>query len=351
MNFHYLLSKLKQKLFLKNFDILYKQGIVNPPSIVIWDSTRKCNLDCVHCGAKESDYKIELNTEEIKRIINELSALGVKNFQITGGEPLLRNDFIEILIYAKKKGLTTNFATNGWHIDENKAELISNAKVSLVQISIDGPENIHNFIRKNIQSFREAIKAVKLLKKRSKSKITVSTIVMPQNLESLNRLRDILASLKIDFWNIGTVMPIGKAKDNPSLFLSKKQFKQLMEFIINSKKVINIDVGENFPYLGSFEKKIRKSPKICPVGILYCCIGVNGYVRGCPDQPDNDFYREGNLRTEKFEDIWKKGFKRYRNRDIIKKDKKCSICDYKNDCFGGCYVMRENNLHCVLDHQ
>ena len=349
MNFYYSLSKLKQKIFLKNFDILYQHSKINPPRFVVWDSTKRCNLDCIHCGS-EGNYEKELNTQEIKDILNQLVVFGVDTFQVTGGEPLLRKDIMDVLTYANKKGLNTSFATNGYYIDEDKAKSISEANVSLIQISIDGTKNVHNSIRKDSKSYDKAVNAIRLLKNLSDSKICVATTVMPQNIETLVQLKDILISLNIDLWNIGIVMPMGKAKENPSLFLSKEQFSYLMNFVINSKKEINIEIGENFPYLGNFDKKIRKTPKICPVGILSCCIGADGHIRGCPDQPDTDFYREGNIRTETFEEIWGKGFKRYRDRDILKEDKKCSTCTHRTDCFGGCWVMRENKLHCILDY-
>jgi len=111
MSFYYSLFKLKQELFLKNFGILFQLGKINPPTSVVWDSTRRCNLDCIHCGS-QGNYEKELNLEEIRNILGQLSLFGVKNFQITGGEPSLRADFIEVLAYANEKGLITSFATN-----------------------------------------------------------------------------------------------------------------------------------------------------------------------------------------------------------------------------------------------
>jgi len=349
MNFYYSISKLRQKLLLKNIEILYRRNKINPPNFVVWDSTKRCNLDCIHCGSQENQQK-ELNTKEIEDVLDQLASFGVRNFQITGGEPLLREDFIEVVNYAAKKGLNTSFASNGYYIDEDKVKSVSKANVSLIQISIDGIKEVHNSIRKNQESFDKAINAIELLKKHSDAKIGVSTVVMPQNIDTLGQLEGTLISLNIDFWNIGTVMPVGKAKDNTSLFLSKEQFSCLMRFIIDSKKAINIEIGENFPYLGKWEKAIRRTPKICPIGIFSCCIGVNGHIRGCPDQPDTDYYREGNIQTETFKEIWEKAFERYRNRDILREDKKCSVCNHKSNCFGGCWVMRENNLQCILSY-
>lgn len=349
MNLSYSLSKLRQRLVLKNFDILYHGSQINPPNFVVWNSTKKCNLDCIHCGSHANRQR-ELNTEEVKMILDQLASFGVRHFQITGGEPLLREDFIEVLNYAGTKGVSTSFASNGYYINEDRAKLISKAKVTLGQISIDGTKDIHNSIRKNPESFDRAINAIKYLKAYSSCKIGVATTVMPQNINSLVRLKGELIALNINFWNIGTVMPVGKAKDNPPLFLSKEQYDYLMRFVVASKKAINVEIGENFPYLGKWDKVIRRTPKICPIGIFSCCIGVDGHIRGCPDQPDTDAYREGNIQTETLQEIWEKSFKRYRNRDILREDKNCSACNNKNSCFGGCWVMRENNLQCILSY-
>lgn len=349
MSVEYVLSKYKQKLFLKNFEISYRNKEVPPPHFVFWDSTRKCNLNCIHCGAKNR-YEKELNTNEIKDIIDQLVNSGVKILLITGGEPLVRNDFFDVLKYASKKGLHCGFATNGYLINKNNVNIISKTKTSTVQISIDGAEQIHNKIRRDNRSFKKAINAIKLLKKYTNCSVGVSTVVTPKNIECLNELKRIFLSLNIDFWNIGTVMPIGNAKDNAELFLSNEQVRRLMKFISSSKHEINVDFAENFPFLGKYDKQVRKKPKICPVGFLSCCIGVDGHIRGCPDQPDTEYFREGNVLKERFGTIWTKSFKKYRDREIFKIDKKCSSCKEKYNCYGGCWVMRERALHCILHY-
>lgn len=283
-------------------------------------------------------------------IIDQLAVFGVRHLQITGGEPLLRDDFLEVLDYARKRGMVISFTSNGYFIDENKARSIANIGVSLIQVSIDGTKDVHNYIRQDEESFDRAINAIKLLKHYSDHQISVATTVMPQNIHSLIELRRKLAGLNIDLWNIGIVMPVGKAKDNPSLLLSKEQFSNLMRFVVDAKKLINIEVGENFPFLGTWEKLVRQTPKICPIGIISCCIGASGYIRGCSDQPDTDYYRVGNIKVDLFREIWSRAFKRYRSRDIMTVDNKCSKCNNKDDCYGGCWVMRENNSHCILSY-
>jgi radical SAM protein with 4Fe4S-binding SPASM domain len=349
MALNYSFARIKQDIFLRAFSVLSEHGRTIAPHSVVWDATRKCNLDCIHCAARD-EYARELSFEEVKTLIDTLSGMNVSSFQVTGGEPLMRKDMPEILSYASEKGLKTSLATNGYLVDEKKAEEIVAAGVFLVQVSVDGTMQAHNYIRNDQKSFERAISAVGYLKESSCPKVSVASTVMPCNLDTLADLREILIEKNVDFWNIGTVMPAGKARNKPELYLNQERFRLLMDFIVGSKKVMEIDLGENFPFLGAYEGKIRKRPLICPAGIISCCVGVDGHVRGCPDQEDSEKNREGSILEEGFANIWAKGFTRYRSREILKTDDRCSSCASKDACLGGCHVMRVGGMQCIKDY-
>jgi len=349
MALNYSFARIRQDAFLKAFRTLSEHGRATAPHSVAWDSTRKCNLDCIHCAARDN-YDRELTPPEAKTLIDTLSGMNVSCFQVTGGEPLMRKDMLEILSYASEKGLKTSLATNGYLVDEKMADAIVDAGVYLVQVSIDATEQVHNHIRNDRHSFDRAIGAVRYLKESNCPKVSVASTVMPSNLDSLKDLGGILIENEVDFWNIGTVMPTGKARDKPELYLNREEFRRLMDFIVSSKKEIGIELGENFPFLGEYEEKIRKRPLLCPAGIMSCCVGVDGHVRGCPDQADSEKNREGSILEESFADIWANGFMRYRSREILKTDSRCSACASKNACFGGCHVMRVGGMQCIKDY-
>jgi radical SAM protein with 4Fe4S-binding SPASM domain len=320
-----------------------------PPRYVLWDCTRKCNLNCIHCGASKERYEKELKENDIKKLIDELANFGVKTFAVTGGEPLTRPDLLNILKYASNKGLQTGIATNGFLINKEMASKIKDANITSVQVSLDGTKEIHNQIRRNPKSYDNAVSAIKLLNEMSIPYVTVATTINPLNLKNIEALMNILIDLKIKSWRICVVMPIGRANEKKDLFLSKEQLKQLFEFILKNKNKLHIEVGENLTFLGGYEEKIRDSPLICPVGIKACCIGVDGNVRGCPEMPDTEKFREGSILEKPFIEIWNTGFKKYRDREILKSDKRCANCKSKNNCFGGCWVMREGNIQCIYD--
>lgn len=323
---------------------------VKPPSFVAWDCTRRCNLHCEHCGASKESYNKELSTEEIKKVIDDISKTKRCYFGATGGEPLLRSDIFEVLSYAKSKGLRTSFASNGFLIDKKKAEEIKKAKVDSIQISLDGSEEIHNKIRNNPSSFSNAVQAIKNLQEIKISVLSVATTLTPHNFNELEKIHNLLIELGVKMWRISVVMPIGRADDSSKLLLNSNQLKSLLAFIKrkNNQKMY-IYVGENLPFLGDQEEEVRDEPSLCPVGITACCIGVNGNVRGCPEQPDTPEFTEGNIKECSILEIWQNGFKRYRLNEIINNDEKCRNCKDKFKCYGGCLVMRIGGNNCIYD--
>jgi len=123
LHLRYAYAKLGTDYYLGGVTDRYRRGRALPsPTYVFWDSTRRCNLRCLHCGAVKETYAHELSTEQMKGILDQLAAMKVGMFGATGGEPLLRRDLREVLSYAHGLGMRTGIATNGFLIDEAAAE-------------------------------------------------------------------------------------------------------------------------------------------------------------------------------------------------------------------------------------
>ncbi len=344
----YALNKLRTDYYLSGISERFRSGkSVPPPSYVLWDCTRRCNLHCAHCGATKETYPAELSTGQILRTVDELAAMKTGMFAVTGGEPLLRKDLLEVLAHARMRGLKTGIATNGFLLDEAIADRIRDIGVYSVQISFDGTEPTHNRIRGNPHSFEKAAQAAGHLLRRRLPVLSAATTVTPQNLGELDAMRVLLAGLGIGMWRLTVVMPIGRA-ETADLSLDAVQMESLFAFVKDHRRGMpRIYLGENLTYLGEWETRLRRAPVICPVGFLACCIGVDGHVRGCPEMPDTPENREGSVLEKPFADIWQSGFGRYRMREILATDPDCSACGWKHDCFGGCWVMRAGDLHCI----
>ncbi len=348
LNLRYELTRLLTDYYLSSVGERYRRGRrVPPPRTVVWDCTRRCNLACVHCGATKERYAAELTTGQIGGIIDELAALKVDMFAVTGGEPLLREDLLEVLAHARERGLKTGIATNGFLVDEAMARRIGAAGVRSVQVSLDGLESTHNAIRNHPLSFARATQAIERLLGASVPLVSAATTVTPRNLDELEGLGEHIARLGCPLWRLTVVMPIGRARE-ADLLLRGEQLTALFAFVRSQRgKRPRIYIGENLPFLGTWERQIRREPMVCPIGFLACCIGVDGHVRGCPEQPDTAENREGSLLEQPFAAIWQRGFARYRRREILVTDERCAACRDRHVCYGGCWVMREGSHHCI----
>jgi radical SAM protein with 4Fe4S-binding SPASM domain len=349
-NLRYEFAKLRNDFYLGGIQERYRAGkSLPPPGYVIWDCTRRCNLTCLHCGAVKETYTRELSTEQIEGFVDQFAAMKVGMFAVTGGEPLLRRDLSDILFHAQRRGLKTGIATNGFLVDQGAAEWIKAAGVHSVQVSLDGPETTHNRIRGNEQSYQRAVQAIELLNRLKVAVVSVATTVTRNNFPDLDELRQLLSRLGVRLWRLAVVMPIGRAHET-NICPDMDQLSWLLEYVKQyDSRELHIYFGENLTFLGEWEKKVRNGPVVCPIGYTACCVGVDGNVRGCPEQSDTFENREGSLLDTSFQEIWQKGFGRYRNREILVTDPKCACCRSKDDCFGGCWVMRAERLHCIYE--
>ncbi|MBN1275326.1 radical SAM protein [Candidatus Woesearchaeota archaeon] len=346
----YQFGKFRNSVFYEDFNSAIKKlDKVYPPKYVIWDATRRCNLRCEHCGATKEEYSEELTTEQVKDVIDQLAAIKTPFFAVTGGEPLLRGDLIGILGYAREKGIKTGIATNGYLLTEGNVRKLKEARVSSFQVSLDGLERTHNKIRGNPQSFQRAVRGIKRLQAAGFPIVSVATTVTTTNIGELDGLRQLLRDLGVKTWRICITMPIGRAEDN-KLLLKEEKLRWLLEWTARHRKQRpRILIGENLPFLGPYERLVRNEPLPCPVGFTACCIGTDGHVRGCPEMPDKERFREGSVLEQPFLQLWKNGFKKYRARAAIKDDERCRRCANRLDCFGGCWVMREGNTQCIYE--
>ncbi len=350
LNLEYTYSSLRLATYLKSFAQHYrKHNYYYPPSYVLWDCTRRCNLACRHCGASKESYADELSESEVKALVDQIAKMGCRFFAATGGEPLLREDMVRIMAYASEQGMGTGIATNGYLLDEKKAAELKQSGIKSIQISLDGTEEIHNFIRRNEQSYQNAIAAIRHCHNVGIYMVTTATVISKYNYDNIPILADRLAEVGVKHWKVMFAMPIGRAETDDCA-ISKTQMKQMLDFIKVNRKRFHIIVGENLPWLGKADSKIRQECTFCPVGITTCCIGVNGNIRGCPEMPDTDEFLEGNIRDQNLWEIWQKGFRKYRSAELRQTDTKCKSCSAWSKCRGGCWVMRLNGTHCIKDY-
>ncbi len=136
---------------------------IRPPFMVSYSITQKCNLKCQHCYSDSVDQAApdELSSEEASQLIDDLSEWGIGLLIIDGGEPLCREDMLNVVRYATSKGIRTTIGSNGTLIDESMAKEMLHAGVMAVAISVDAADaQTHDSFRGIAGAFKQTLKGI-----------------------------------------------------------------------------------------------------------------------------------------------------------------------------------------------
>ncbi|MBI3099117.1 MAG: radical SAM protein [Planctomycetes bacterium] len=131
--------------------------------VVVWTVSRRCNLACVHCYAAAGNKRFpgELSTAEATTMLQDLAAFGVPVLLLSGGEPLIRRDLLELAALARSLGLRITLSTNGTLITPAVAEQLKTIGVGYVGISLDGLEPTHDRFRGQEGAFQAALQGIR----------------------------------------------------------------------------------------------------------------------------------------------------------------------------------------------
>lgn len=315
------------------------------PASILWDITYACNLNCKQClSSAGKPLDDELALDEIKLILDDLATLKVFNICFLGGEPLMRDDFIEILRYASQYNFGISFSTNGVLIKEPIIEELEDLKVFQVQVSLDGLEETHNQIRGHSNSFQLAIEAIKMLID-SGIQVGISTTVNKWNLAELEDLIQLSLSVGASYFKPIPIMPVGRGKDVNQLMLSPSETKDYVKFLLSKKDQykdeLHIFAEETYSWLfqeppepHSFSTKLTHST--CAAGTSQLVFSPNGLVFPCPFLHE---FVAGDLRSESIQQIWENSsiLRQFREVSTTDLKGKCSQCPYiPFRCRGGC---------------
>ena len=307
------------------------------PRIVGWEITNQCNLSCVHCftaaGKRPHD---ELTTEECKRVIDSMAAMGVGTIGWTGGEPLLRVDLEELAGYAALKSIMSNITTNAVLLDEQRAKSLLNVGMRAVQISLDGstPERNRRIRGSSDEEFYQIIHAIRLCKSLN-LRVHLATLV---GLETLDDVREMVSLGKregVDAIRFCGFAPVGRGKKN-----SIKERLQLRGALDALAQFIH-EMQNDGEIVMSFDVSFGPVPPdyefhTCMAGIETFYLKANGDVFPCTALLDQRF-RVGNVREHPLETIW--NAPEMWAHSMFPKDEikgACHTCDNFAYCHGAC---------------
>ena len=166
--------------------------------------TSRCNLRCTMCDYWKTVDEQALSTEAWKRVLGELVAVGCRKIHVSGGEPFLRRDLLEILAHGAALGLKVNLTTNGTLVTREAARKLVEARVNGVSISLDGPNaSVHDAIRGIEGSFKRSLRTLRRLRRLSASRakplrLRINVVLMRDNYRRAAEMVELGGRLGVD---------------------------------------------------------------------------------------------------------------------------------------------------------
>ncbi|MEN6334855.1 MAG: radical SAM protein [Phycisphaerales bacterium] len=321
-----------------------EHGYWETPMLVQWMATLRCGLRCEHCLAvsRESGFA-DMPLEQVRSLIDEVAAMGVREFLVTGGEPLAREDLPEVIEHLGRRGMSWTLNTAAMP-GRDLREAIEWNKPGFVAVSLDGPKAVHDAFRGRGGAWDEAMEAIRFFKSLQDVRVCAGTTVTSRNFDFLDETFHLAATCGADQWGIHLLVPEGRAADRADLFLSKDQLKRLIKFVARRRRQFPVQMADEIGYLGYLEPLVRDVPLHCGAGRAQCVVLPDGEVVPCTTLDRS--CSAGNILDRSFKEIWSDGFADLR---AWRPSGKCGGCDYAAACKGGCWLQRKSGTQCFKE--
>jgi len=303
----------------------------------------------------ESEKKNELSFEDCKKVLDDFEEtnkkLGSKPaINFSGGDPLVRNDFWQILEECKKRKIPVQIIGNPYLINDEIAKRLKKMKVLSYQISIDGLEKTHDEFRQK-GSFKESLRAIEILKRNGVQTACMFTLSKKNAKELIPLIRKI--NNKVDSFDFARMVPIGSGKKMKNEMFSAKEYKNLLQKVFNEYKKLSkksktlFGTKEGLWTLLFYEKGILKINKKntlvkegCGMGIRHLTMLADGTVVPCRRLP----IKIGKVPQESFYDIFlnSKELNEIRKINNLEKCNKCELLLYCRGCPAVAYAMSKS---------
>ncbi|MGH9774410.1 MAG: radical SAM/SPASM domain-containing protein [Candidatus Acidiferrales bacterium] len=287
------------------------------------DVTYRCNERCDHCYLDHDDHG-EMTTAEIKDLLEQMAEAGVFYLTLSGGEPLLRRDCFEIIEYARALAFSVKLKTNAVLIREKEAQRLRALGVEQVQISVYShrPE-VHDGITRLPGSLRKTLAAIRFLKAQG-LRVTMANVLMRPNSGDGESVHDLADEIGVGYTLDPTITPM--MDGNTSVLKLRVPASELSAIFRNPRLVGNVE-EICAPPAPPDESIMEGLP--CSAGHTACYISPYGDFYPCVQFP----LPCGNVRQQKFLDIWKNSPQLKEVRSIRARDlPTCSSCAHVGTC-------------------
>ena len=291
--------------------------------VVVWNVTKRCNLRCVHCYAQATAKADpdELTTKEGFALIEDLAQFGSPVILFSGGEPLMREDILDLIHKAVSLGMRAVLSTNGVLIDRALARELKKLGLSYVGISLDGLEEVHDKFRGVKGAFAKAMEAVENCQAEG-IKVGLRFTINRLNAQEIPKVFDLVEEMRIPRICFYHLVYAGRGTKLMEEDLNHEETRYWVDYIIDRTKalhdqghkveVLTVDNHADGPYL-YLRMKREGNPRAEEVlellrmnggnnsGVGIGCVSWDGSVHA------DQFWRHysfGNVRERPFSEIW-----------------------------------------------
>jgi len=327
------------------------------PFIVIWETTQACDLACVHCRACAQPLRssLELSTDDARRLIDEVAALRVPVFVLTGGDPLKRPDIFELVQYASTHGVRISLTPSATPLLTQEAvHKLKQCGLARLAISLDGPgAEIHDAFRRVPGSYDWTLRAIRWAREIGLP-VQINTTITRHNLQYLDSMIALLEQLDIVLWSVFFLVPTGRGSAID--LISGEEFEQVFEKLYETSQRVKFDIKSTeaqhyrrFLLQRRTEEKRKGNGRLEPAMIgVSTPDGIGRAPRGINDGKGFVFISHlgevfpsgflpvsaGNVRKQSLAEIYRHSPLFVSLRDSANLKGKCGVCEFREVCGG-----------------
>ncbi len=310
------------------------------PFIVIWEVTRACELACRHCRAEANARRDprELKAGEVPGFLDQVARAAPKVFVLTGGDPMMREDLLDIISGATGRGLTVSLSPGATtRFLEADLRRFRDAGLKRVSLSLDGAgAETHDAFRGVPGTWDRTMEAV-VAARDAGIEVQINTTFTRQNLCEFDAFVALLGEIKPSLWSVFQLVPTGRAKTSDLLTALEMEmlFERLAELSLRVPYPVKTTEGQHFRRVLLQQWKRLPGlprPRILPVndGNGFVFVSHTGDIQPSGFLP----VTAGNVRREELLEVYQNSplFRELRDPALLKG--KCARCEFRTLCGG-----------------
>ncbi len=321
------------------------------PKWIAWETTRRCNLNCIHCrcSSDESAPEGAFTTDKALRLIDDIASFVQPVLVLSGGEPLMRKDIFDLAAYGTSKGFRMCMATNGVLVTDEACRRMKDVGIRMVSLSLDGPNAaIHDDFRRMPGAFEGTVRAAHLFREHGIPFLFNSSFTK-RNQPYIGDTFRLAKDLGATAWYMFMIVPTGRGQELFEELIDAEHYDMILEWHYEQEKrekdiLMRPTCAPHYyrlvPQLAARDGSRFKrrdltfstgAGKGCVAGQTICLIDAFGEVHPCSYMEQS----AGNVLQQPFRTIWEESPLMKSMRDFEGYHGRCGACEFKRVC-GGC---------------